>query len=147
MFSRIADWLALTSTERRVLMFLSITLAIGAGIRVYRSTRPEPPPFDYAHSDSTFAALSTSVAAADTASADDPDEPPVNINTATRDELMELPGIGASMADRILQYRSDHGAFSLPEQLRKVKGIGTKKFGKLRPHITVGPPTQRKNSP
>jgi competence protein ComEA len=50
----------------------------------------------------------------------------VNINTATRDQLMTLSGIGASYADRIVEYREKNGPFQAPGDLLKVKGIGEK---------------------
>lgn len=50
----------------------------------------------------------------------------VNINTATRDQLMNLSGIGASYADRIIEYRQKNGPFQAPGDLLKVKGIGEK---------------------
>ena len=147
MVNKVVEWLALTRTERRVLTFLSVTLAIGAGIRTYRAMSPEPPAFDYGRSDSTFAALSAVGPTAADTTADDPDEPLVNINTATGAELQNLPGVGPAIAGRILVYRTDHGPFMSVDQLRKVKGIGTTKLQRLRPHITLSTPMQRKSSP
>nr|WP_320133681.1 helix-hairpin-helix domain-containing protein [uncultured Holophaga sp.] len=65
---------------------------------------------------------------------------PVNLNTATVTELMQLPKIGAKTAERIVAYRKQHGAFKRPEELMNVKGIGEKSFAKLRPHLSVGGP-------
>ena len=53
---------------------------------------------------------------------------PVNINTATLEELMTLPGIGEAKGRAILAYREEHGAFVYPEELRNVKGIGEKRL-------------------
>jgi competence protein ComEA len=61
----------------------------------------------------------------------------INLNTATADELESLPGVGAQMAARILEYRQKHGAFKKVEDLMNVKGIGEKGFLKLKPLITV----------
>jgi len=61
----------------------------------------------------------------------------VNLNTATKDDLVLLPGIGGTLAEQILIYRDEHGEFSSVEQLRKIKGIGTKKFEKLRPYVKL----------
>lgn len=61
---------------------------------------------------------------------------PVNLNTATKAELMSLPGIGPVLADRILEYRRSK-RFEAPEELLEVKGIGPKKFERLRPYIRV----------
>lgn len=49
---------------------------------------------------------------------------PVNINTATREELTAVEGIGETLAGRIVEYRREHGAFSSVEELDNVKGIG-----------------------
>lgn len=64
----------------------------------------------------------------------------VNINTATTTELQTLPGIGASVATRILDYRQKNGGFKKVEDLMNVRGIGEKTFLKLKPLITLTPP-------
>jgi competence protein ComEA len=64
----------------------------------------------------------------------------VNINTATATELQTLPGIGASTATRILEYRQKNGGFKKIEDLMNIRGIGEKSFLKLKPLITVTPP-------
>ncbi|HEY9746126.1 MAG TPA: helix-hairpin-helix domain-containing protein [Oculatellaceae cyanobacterium] len=67
-----------------------------------------------------------------------PKAPPVlNINTASLQQLQLLPGIGPKMAERVLQYRKEHGVFRSPEEIMEVKGIGPKKFEKLRPYLRV----------
>lgn len=63
---------------------------------------------------------------------------PVNINTATAEELQALPGIGPTRAKAIVAYREEHGPFVYPEDLRKVSGIGEGTLAKLLDHITVG---------
>ncbi len=56
---------------------------------------------------------------------------PVNLNTASLSELDALPGIGPVLAQRILDWRAEHGAFTSVEQLQEVSGLGGKKFGAI----------------
>jgi competence protein ComEA len=62
---------------------------------------------------------------------------PVNLNSASVGQLQTLPGIGASTAQRIVEYRQKNGSFKKIEELMNVKGIGEKSFLKLKPLITV----------
>ena len=61
----------------------------------------------------------------------------VNINTAGKDELMTLTGIGETRAEAILAYRQEAGGFQAPEDLMQVEGIKEKTFEKLKDQITV----------
>lgn len=61
----------------------------------------------------------------------------VNINTATQTELETLPGIGPSIALKIINYRKENGKFSSIEDLKNVNGIGDNKFEALKKYITV----------
>lgn len=63
----------------------------------------------------------------------------VNLNTATKDELIALPGIGPAKAQAILDYRAQHGGFRSVEELKDVKGIGAKRYERLKADITVTP--------
>jgi competence protein ComEA len=63
----------------------------------------------------------------------------INVNTASATELETLPGIGASTAARIVEYRLKNGPFKKIEELMNVEGIGEKSFLKLRSQITVAP--------
>ena len=64
----------------------------------------------------------------------------LNLNTATKDELIALPGIGPAKAQAILDYRKTNGGFKSVEELKDVKGIGAKRFEKLKGELTVTPP-------
>lgn len=70
----------------------------------------------------------------------------VDINNASKEELMTLDGIGAGLADRIIEHRNA-SPFKAPEDLKMVKGIGDKKFEMNKDRIMVGkPPTPPKTS-
>lgn len=62
---------------------------------------------------------------------------PVNINTASAEELDTLPGIGPAMAQRIIEFRETEGAFTSIEDIKKVKGIGEAKFEKMKDKICI----------
>ena len=66
--------------------------------------------------------------------------PVVNLNTASAADLENLPGVGAKMAERIVEYRQKNGPFKKIEDLMNVKGIGEKNFLKLKARLSVGAP-------
>ncbi len=61
----------------------------------------------------------------------------VNINTADKETLTSLPGVGEVKAEAIIQYRKDHGEFKNTEDLVNVKGIGSKTLEKLAKEVTI----------
>lgn len=61
----------------------------------------------------------------------------ININTASSDQLQELPGIGESKAQAIIDYRESYGPFSAIEQVMNVSGIGPATFERLKDLITI----------
>jgi competence protein ComEA len=62
---------------------------------------------------------------------------PLDLNAATADQLDALPGIGPVLAERIVEWRTQHGRFATVDQLREVGGIGAKKFDSLKALLTV----------
>ncbi|MCE7877203.1 MAG: helix-hairpin-helix domain-containing protein [Betaproteobacteria bacterium PRO3] len=64
----------------------------------------------------------------------------VNLNTATHDELVAVPGIGPAKAQAIVEHRNAHGPFASVDDLKEVKGFRAKLVEKLRPEFTVAAP-------
>ena len=86
------------------------------------------------------AALKTSTVTTDNQVAQEtfmPDLTPLDLNTATAEELTELPGIGEELARRIVEYRTENGPFETAEELMEVSGIGEGKFAALEGRVTV----------
>jgi len=145
------DRLAFTPNEMKAVVMLSATFLIGLGIRWFQSSSSRPPedrPFEYARDDSVFAARSRALIEIPvldhpknlqrpTSRKPTPAPLSVNINTASKDQLMRLSGIGESYAMRIIQYREENGPFATVNDLQKVRGIGPKKLERLRPYVTV----------
>jgi comEA protein len=148
LLKRVQEFAAFTKNEQRIFLFLSIVFIAGVSVKVYRAYFTPPPArqFDYSASDKEFEERSKYLTSAppagepsDTAgeTGSRSAKKKVNLNTATKDDLVILPGIGETLAEQILIYRDEHGEFSSVEQLRKIKGIGAKKFEKLRPHVKI----------
>lgn len=92
---------------------------------------------NHRHSPVQISALSRSEPSA-YVSATDAETTLININTATRDELTTLPGIGETLANRIVAYRNIHGPFVSEDQLLNVEGIGSGKLRSILNLITIG---------
>lgn len=161
---RFGHSISFTPAERRVAYFLAAAFVVGIGVKYYRVATDAGPGFDYTASDAEFRRASAATealpdsasrsarAAAAPTSADttrrkerhtggakkDPPPASINLNTARVEDLMRLPGIGETMAQRIVAYRKEHGPFTSVEDLMNVKGIGKKKFARIAPACTTG---------
>jgi len=148
LLTRFQEKVGFTRNETRTIAILAVTFLIGSAIRAYRQhgIQSDIPRYDYTRTDSVFSALShradslerdgislqqTSVHKVPLAGER------INLNTATMKELIHLPGIGPTYAQRILDDRRQRGPFSSVEDLLRVKGIGKKKLEKLRAWVRV----------
>lgn len=66
----------------------------------------------------------------------DDEDAKININTATKDMLTSIPGVGSKMADKIIKYRQEH-PFNSVDELLNITGIGKKKFEEIKLYITT----------
>ena len=100
-----------TESEKRVILFIIAVLLIGSVIRYFypKDIRTEK-------SISPF---------------------PININIATKEELILLQGIGKVYAERIITFREEMGGFKKKEDLMKIKGIGPKIFENIKDKIII----------
>ena len=88
--------------------------------------------------------LGLSVSASPCVAKKKPPAKPVNINTATSEELQQVPGIGPATAEKILQMRKSYGAFKSVDDLLAIRGLGAKRLEKMRKYLTVGKPALTK---
>ena len=99
---------------------VNLAAAVADGERVYLPRRGEAPP----------AAVVASGGAAASAG-------PLDLNTATAEQLEDLPGVGPATASAILAYRKEHGRFRSVDELLEVRGIGDARLAELRPKVRV----------
>lgn len=74
---------------------------------------------------------------AETISAEADDDGKVNLNKATKEELMSLPGVGTSRAESIIQYRNENGGFKSIEEIMQISGIKEGLFEKIKDLIKI----------
>ena len=107
--------LNLTRDERKVFIFLSVIFLLGVGVNfIVKSFTPGKSP----------AYFSDKIGR-------------INLNTADRDLLMEIPGIGEKLSQRILESRKARGNFSSIDELKAIKGISEAKFMKIRDYLIL----------
>ena len=115
-------------TKTEWLMLLLAGAFLIALVLLYRQAAAVAPGTDYT--------ISTQRRALETVTPEP--EGPVDINTAGLDELQRLTGIGPALAQRIIDYREEHGPFRTVEELLEVKGIGEATLAKFREDAVAG---------
>jgi len=118
--------LGFTRRETGVLIFLIVTFIIGFCIWVYRQRWEPIPEIVYDNKGSIK-----------TESFHQEEKIVVSLNRGSKEDFERLEGIGTVVAERIVRYRKDHGGFKRVEELMEVRGIGKKKFQKIKPYIIL----------
>jgi competence protein ComEA len=130
-----------TRDEQRAILFLLSAFGAGVLIWLYRQHQPAPvvTPQEVAAFESFVAALhpdsagfhSETLAPSEKSFKGKSLAAPLDLNTATYEQLLRLPGVGPVLATRIVDYRNANGPFKRLDDLKKVKGIGVKTYNKL----------------
>lgn len=119
----------MSQTERKVLAVLTLFLILGMGVRWYQKENSKvdlkvvpSQELDFVKQKFEENRLK---------------KKQVDLNTATSQELEELPGIGPKLAQQIIRYRETVKTFSSPEEVLKIKGFGKARYENLRPYLLV----------
>jgi competence protein ComEA len=159
MFDKISRKLNLTQTEFKLAVFLTTTLVTGLLIKTITgiNEKTELTFFDYSETDRLFLAEETNNEEILNKNVDYkqevfdfnnrsfnkvytkqlPAEKSINLNKATKNELMNLPGIGEKTAENIIELRAKLNKFRKLEDLLRVKGIGQKKLDNIKKYLYI----------
>ncbi len=163
MLKKISEKIGFTETEIKVILFLIIIFIIGFGLKyfVIQKENEKSQVFDYAKQDSLFELSgiqdsSNSYKEIDNKTVDYkqevldfnkinfknnkkdvPPEKSLNINAASIEDLIKLPGIGKVTAGNIVRFRDKISKFGKLEEILKVKGIGPSKFNKIKKYLYI----------
>lgn len=147
LIQKIQESLALTKNESKIIAFLAFGMLLGGVVRLWQ-VHGKIPDYNYRQTDEIFYESSSRVDSIISAeeetlkvksSTQHKKAPasPIDINSASIEDLSSLPGIGKATAERIVEYRKTQGKFVTIEDLMRVKGIGEKKFQKLKSMVVV----------
>ncbi len=157
--NRLADKYGFTSEEIKVILFFVVLIAAGAVYKTATSTDSSHQHQTYSKQDSLFFRIlgdttalpvqhdslfktADSISGLEAVKRESPHkgsipEKSININKASIKELTLLPGVGEKTAEKIIAYRNQIGSFKSLEQIMDVKGIGEKKFEKMKRYIVI----------
>lgn len=145
--NNLTKYISFTKNETKVILFIVTVLVAGFSIKYYKQVINNDlnTSYDFSSSDSEFNRLSDNIKknssenekrdTLNNSGHGEIREKIVNINTATKSELIDLPGIGESTAEKIILYRESEKGFRKTEELMNVKGIGKKKYEKIKSYI------------
>lgn len=134
------------NTKTQTMFMIGIALLVMSGILIYVSLST---PGVYKESETTAIQISSSTEAATNrakspiAASKGSDNSatavsyPINLNTATVEELVSIDGLGESRASAIIEYRDYLGGYTSVEQIKEISGIGDATYAKLAPYLTV----------
>ena len=118
----------LERVERYILIFLIAALVLGVTVSALRKSQQGAGVTIDKFDPERYKEIS-----ADTSQAGEK----ININTASAEELEKIKGVGRTIAERIVEYRYQNGAFASIDDIKDVKGVGVALFGKIRNRITT----------
>ncbi len=128
---------ALTASEKKVLGFLSVLLLLGAATMGWEGATGGSLSAWAFHPTSSRVPFAPSLTVSKGRPGFFEAARILNVNQASAKDLRWVPGVGPETARRIVQYREAHGDFQTLGDLRKVFGLGPKKFQKMAPHLTL----------
>lgn len=134
------------NTKTQTMFMIGIALLVMSGILIYVSLSTpgvykEPETTAIQISSSTEAAASSAKSAGSASKSSDNSATavsyPINLNSATVEELVSIDGLGESRASAIIEYRDYLGGYTSVEQIKEISGIGDATYAKLAPYLTV----------
>lgn len=131
----------MNDSKRQTLIMIGISLIVIGGILIYvgfSQPRVYVDSTDTSNQQTTQQSESNNSSVTVVAEKDSADVSyPVNLNSATYDELITIEGIGDARANQILQYRDAIGGYSSVEQIKEISGIGEATYNQIAPYLTV----------